>query len=365
MIVPHVIASSLLDHLKELLDSILSHKSPAGLVILGSIDNPIDESSADELFQSLPIPVGGGLFPALLLDGEVSQSGWLVYAVYDEFSVTVVEGISHDYEVTCALSSVETSLIIVDGHAKRISKFLERVYIGSQVATRFFGGGAGSLKSDSRRCIISNSGLLRDAAVVIETSCRSGIGVSHGWRPASRILRATATDGNVVRQLDFKPAFDVYKNLIAEEFNATLDPNDLIVTANMFPLGIRRIGGALIVRDPIAVTDDGGLVCVGEIESDSFLYLLTSDLDTLLKASLDATMQAEADMQAPVTHKIIFDCISRFLLMKESFSSEIAMLRHGDTPVSGVLSIGEIASSSDGFLEFYNKTTAVAAFSGG
>jgi hypothetical protein len=50
--------------------------------------------------------------------------------------------------------------------------------------------------------------------------------------------------------------------------------------------------------------------------------------------------------------------------MKDQFNSELAMLDGGVVATSGVLSIGEIASSSDGFLEFYNKTTAVVAFSG-
>lgn len=132
----------------------------------------------------------------------------------------------------------------------------------------------------------------------------------------------------------------------------------------MFPLGIRRIGGSIIVRDPIATTDDGGLICVGEFDDNCFVYVLTSAMDELLASTASAAQQADADLGCKTQHKIVFDCISRFLLMKEQFNSELAMLGGSEVPTSGVLSIGEIASSSDGFLEFYNKTTAVAAFSG-
>ena len=118
------------------------------------------------------------------------------------------------------------------------------------------------------------------------------------------------------------------------------------------------------MRDPIAVTETGGLICVGEFDNDSFVYLLTSDIQTLLNASLEATQLAVNDLPAKAGFKVVFDCISRFLLMQKDFDSELTLLAQDGVPVAGVLSIGEIASNNQGCLEFYNKTTAVAAFSG-
>lgn len=372
MMTPYFTASASLNELKSLLGYVIERSRPDGLIILGCVDNHIDDDDAHAYLRQLDVPVGGGLFPAVIHEQQVHESGWLVYAVHGELSVTCSENLSLSDQSAKVLSTTaplltsdaEVNLVIVDGHSSSISSFLTQVYDGSSVSAKFFGGGAGSLASSTRRCIISNAGLQRDAAVIIRIAGRSGIGVSHGWRASSQILRATSTSGNTVNELNFRPALEVYAEIIKSEFNAEIDPSNLIGTASMFPLGIRRIGGSIIVRDPIACTDQGGLICVGEFDDNCFVYVLTSAMDELLASTASAAQQADADLGCKTEHKIVFDCISRFLLMKEEFNSELAMLGGSEVPSSGVLSIGEIASSSDGFLEFYNKTTAVAAFSG-
>lgn len=373
MIIPYFSSEGSLEHLEQMVQNIFAESNPDGLVILGCVDNNLDESAADLYFRTLGKPVAGGLFPAVIHEQAVHHSGWLLYAVIGKMTVDCTQHISltntrsvNKTQVTDAstITNDEVKLVVVDGHANGISSFLTQVYASSSVSTKFFGGGAGSLASTTTRCIICNAGLLRDAAVVIQLAGRSGIGVSHGWRATSPILRATSTSGNTVHELNFRPALDVYREIIQSEFNATIDPDDLIGSASMFPLGIRRMGGSIIVRDPIAATEEGGLVCVGEFDDNCFVYVLTSGMDELLASTAHATQQAENDLVARVAQKIVFDCISRFLLMKDQFGDELAMLNNNDARVGGVLSIGEIASGSDGFLEFYNKTTAVAAFSG-
>ena len=364
MILPVFSPSGSLDSLSELIDSIVSKHRPEGLVVFGGTENDFNDSAMDRFLKELSLPIGGGLFPAILYDNKVHSSGWIIHAVYGDFSAVFTDNISGNKDFHYETKPVGTSMVIVDGHAQKISSFLQAVYADSSISTNFFGGGAGSLASSDRRCIVSNQGLKSDAAVVLHFGSESGIGVAHGWKPASKIFRVTAAEGNIVHELDYRPALEVYTELVKTEFSATVDPADLIGTASMFPLGIRRIGGSLIVRDPIAVTETGGLICVGEFDNDSFVYLLTSDIQTLLNASLEATQLAVNDLPAKAGFKVVFDCISRFLLMQKDFDSELTLLAQDGVPVAGVLSIGEIASNNQGCLEFYNKTTAVAAFSG-
>jgi hypothetical protein len=372
MMFPYFIASGTLAQLDSLLRDITHVCAPDGLVILGCVENNIDEETADQYFRQMSVPVGGGLFPSIIHNQQVHKTGWLVYAVHGELGVTCTTDVSRDMQTGITQlskksdgnSDAEIRLVIVDAHATSISSFLSKEYDRSSVSTKFFGGGAGSLTSTTTRCIICNSGLLRDAAVVLRITGHCGVGVSHGWRATSPILRATSTSGNTVHELNFRPALEVYSELIKTEFHADIDPDDLIGTASMFPLGIRRLGGSIIVRDPIASTDQGGLVCVGEFDDNCFVYVLSSTMGELLASTASAVQQAEKDLGKKTAHKIVFDCISRFLLMKDQFNSELTMLEGGVVATSGVLSIGEIASSNDGFLEFYNKTTAVVAFPG-
>jgi hypothetical protein len=53
----------------------------------------------------------------------------------------------------------------------------------------------------------------------------------------SSLLRATSTSGNTVHELNFRPALEVYAELIRSEFNADIDPDDLIGTASILPMG--------------------------------------------------------------------------------------------------------------------------------
>lgn len=364
MITAHFSSFGSLTHLQALINSICAKNQPNGLVIFGSIENDINDDDTDAFLKQLPLPIGGGLFPALFFESKVHSSGWIVYAVYGDFAVACIETMPDASGFSRELPNADTNMILVNGHARNISSLLRQVYADSRVSDRFFGGGVGSLSEPDKRCLISNQGLMSDIAVMISISARCGIGVSHGWAPASQIFRVTSAAGNIVHELDYRPALEVYSELVSSEFGVAIDPEDLIGTASMFPLGIRRIDGSLVVRDPIATTTTGGLICVGEFESDCFVYLLTSNMTTLLGSSLDASEQANADIDVAPGQKIVFDCISRYLLMGEDFARELAVLEQDGLPVSGVLSIGEIASNSSGFLEFYNKTTAVAAFPG-
>ena len=63
---------------------------------------------------------------------------------------------------------------------------------------------------------------------------------------------------------------------------------------------------------------------------------------------------------------IIIDCISRTLFLEEEFPKELAAITEAmpnsdgkETLPQGVLSLGEISSGGDGYLEFYNKTLVV------
>ncbi len=358
-----------LEGLASLIDEAGRTGCDRGLVVLGGIGNEFDRPAATAYFRARTQPLAGGLFPAIVFDRRVHPTGWVVYGFERAPRLTVIEQVS-DLDrnpIDCdgeAADLDETCMVLVDGHANRLSTFLNAVFADEAGSTRYIGGGAGSLESNQHPCIISNRGLLRDAAVIVRTGVRAGVGVSHGWHAASTTMRATATAGNTLCQIDFKPAFEVYRDLVESFHGHSVDPDNMLASASMYPIGIRRLGGSVIVRDPIAVTAAGEIVCVGEFDKDCFVHLLTSNHAALLRSAEEANRQADEDLAGHAGQKVIFDCVSRYLLLKEDFVEEIRLLSDGDVVTSGALSLGEVASDGRGFLEFCNKTTAVALFSG-
>jgi hypothetical protein len=116
-----------------------------------------------------------------------------------------------------------------------------------------------------------------------------------------------------------------------------------------------KVGGDIIVRDPIMIQDDE-LVIVDKVNEGEFVQILNGDMNSLLSGAKNAKLLAHGTSN----NKNVFciDCISRVLYMNDDFQDEIDIIK-GNQTLNGVLTIGEIANNSQTFLEIFNKTTVV------
>ena len=119
--------------------------------------------------------------------------------------------------------------------------------------------------------------------------------------------------------------------------------------ANVYPLGasLMNIGESL--------------VCVGEVPEGSFVSVLHGDAESLLKGAVRAEEIARESFPAKAAPRALFlaDSVSRALFLEDDFPRELAALA-GPEPLFGALTVGEIANNGREYLEFYNKTAAVA-----
>ncbi|MCP3900644.1 MAG: histidine kinase, partial [Desulfobacteraceae bacterium] len=226
----------------------------------------------------------------------------------------------------------------------------------------YIGGGAGSLSMVSKPCLFSNDGLLMDSAILAFFELDSGIGVSHGWESISGPYRVTEADHNIIKTLDFKPAFEAYSDAILEHSGLNIAKDHFFDIAKEYPFGIAKLGAERIVRDPIKVFDNGNIMCVGEVREGSFVDILNGDAESLIAAAGHAkqlSMKAKKDTTKN-DMALFIDCISRVLFLEDKFTDEITEVWSEDLPLVGACTIGEIANSGNDYLEFYNKTAVVA-----
>ena len=139
--------------------------------------------------------------------------------------------------------------------------------------------------------------------------------------------------------------------------------------AKAYPFGLLSEGSEDIVRDPISTNDKGALICVGEVPENSVLNILKGEEKTLLEASREAALKALQELDSPNVTPLLVDCISRSLFLGKNFPKELMeikkLLGEKDLPkAAGVLSLGEISSCGDGFLEFFNKTIVLGLLEG-
>jgi hypothetical protein len=250
-------------------------------------------------------------------------------------------------------------MIFSDGLSDKIESSLEKVFDFYGYEYNYIGGGAGRVSFETGGCIFSNKGVSEDSTQLVFKKSRVSIGVSHGYEPVGESLRVTKCDRNIIKSLNYNPAFEVYQKILKNSFNLDITDENFQEYAKNFPFGISRIGGDFVVRDPLH-TIGTDVRCIGELREDSFVYIMNATVDSLLKAAETAVEKSQTAKTKNMNLRFIVDCVSRYLHMEEDYLEEIATLSDGAENSIGILSIGEIANDGDGIVELYNKTCVVA-----
>lgn len=360
------------DALKQLVDQAASRDGVTALLVLAADANGFTPELVDPILTALPLPVFGGIFPEVLHGRERLRTGTVVLGLTAPTRVEVIPGLSDDhadYEqlIDAKLSGCprsRTMFVLVDGFAKRIAALIDSLFAVFGLELDYVGGGAGSLSSigvGQKPCLLTNQGLLYDCAVLALSDVHGGVGVNHGWTEVSGPYQVTRARGNVIEELDRVLALDVYRAVVEARTGQPLTAEGFFALAKGFPFGISKLGEEKIVRDPIASTAGGGLVCVGEVPQGCFVHVLEGHPDTLVAAARKALELATAAYAGPGQPQVtlLIDCVSRSLALGDDFGRELEAVAHPSIPLVGALTLGEIANSGRDYLEFYNKTSVV------
>lgn len=334
-----------------------------GLLVLAAGDG-LDR--LDAVGRELSVPVFGGVFPAILFEGERYGEGAVVVGLDAAPTTTVVTGLSDpetairsQLEESVATPGETTAFVFVDGFADRIGTFVQRLFESYGLECRFIGGGTGTFSDEPGPSVLTDEGLLTDAAVLATVECPSSLGVRHGWQEVDGPFRANHVDGATLSMLGDEPAFDVYRRVVESDADTELTRENFFEVAKSYPFGISRLHEEKIVRDPFTVSADGAITCFGDIPEGEYLHVLTGTSSSLVEAASDATTEAVDDGGGSL---LSFDCVSRVRYLEADFEAELDAIGDSEEPAVGALTIGEIANGDGGHLQFYNKTVVVAQF---
>ncbi len=349
-----------------------AHPEVQSIIVYICDNNKFNDSltELESCVTSSTVPMIGGIFPEIIYQQHNYQTGYLLVGLNMMLTTYVVPGLSDeniDYETQLEQTISEdaqfdTMMVFVDGLAGRINSLVQGLYaiFGSEV--NYIGGGAGSLSFVQNYCLCTEQGVYKDSAVIATLTERLPTAVGHGWESFSPNHQITLAEKNIVKEIDYKNALEVYESIINVKEAITAD--NFFTIAQSFPLGIKRIDGEYIVRDPISITSEGWLVCVGEVASGEFVDILTGNNANLINSSKNISASLAGKLESTPQAMMLYDCISRALFMHEHFSDELTAMTSGFTHIPtmfGCLVLGEISNSGAGYLEFYNKTSVIAA----
>lgn len=315
----------------------------------------------DAVVREAGIPIFGGLFPGVIHNNSVHNSGLVVIDL--PFEVELVEGelegeldalpdLSHFYE------DGATAFVFVDSLANGKGSFVSALYNTYGTQFSYIGGGAGSLSFESTPCIISNSGLRTNSFVMAVTRSPISIGVAHGWQPISELMKVTESNDRELISLNWEPAFKVYKSLVEEHSGKSFDHCDFFDLAKSYPFGKPLVQAEYVIRDPMR-TDRASVFLVDAIEAGEFVYLMHGDHGKLLEGARRAAETAQQGSRGGDSFSLCIDCISRQLFMGDDFIEELNAVSP-DGRATGALTIGELANTGGSYLELYNKTICIA-----
>ena len=336
------------------------------LMILACDGNAVTAAQIDPLLQALSIPVCGGIFPTVLHDKQHHDLGYLVCAFNDTFQVHELEDMSADmtHEMQTVMSSnniaKNSMFVLLDGLNQHIDSFINKLYDCVGPSVNVLGGGAGSLSFEQKPCIISNQGLLMNCAQIVLLPKLINVGVRHGWEILAGPYMVTESKGNTICSLNYAPAYEVYKEIVAPHTDLDFDNSDFFDIAKTFPFGMERLDGEVLVRDPIMVTEDG-LLCVGKVPLYTMIYILQGAPEQLINAAASGVNVSGEELTLQ-PDAFVFDCVSRKLFLGDLFDEELSSIRQQlpeKASLVGVLSLGEIANGDGGMIQFHNKTTVI------
>ncbi len=202
---------------------------------------------------------------------------------------------------------------------------------------------------EARSGQVSAVGLYGDAL-------RIGHGSRGGWKifgPERRITRAV---GNVLHELDGRPALALYRQYLGDLADA------LPASALRFPLAVRAgtDDQRRLVRTVLAVDDrQGSMTFAGDIPEGCLAQLMHANLDHLVDGAEEAAELARRRGGEHPGLAIAISCVGRRMVLGERSEEEIEATLESLPPETrqiGFYSYGELSPYETGSCDLHNQT---------
>lgn len=331
------------------------------LALVAEADRPAAVPLLQALCRGRGIPLRGAVFPALVAGDRFLGHG-LVLLRLDVMPFApilaplpaaqparqaAVEELAAQLLARLERPRATALFLVFDAMVPDVASLLDVLYLKLADGVRYFGVNAGSETFRPMPCLFDEEREAQGGVLALLLPGHPGAVVEHGYQAPERTISATATEGNRIQTIDWRPAFEVYQEEIREEYGLAVDRESFYRHAVHFPFGLVRADGEILVRIPVALEDDGSLFCVGEVPANALLTPLRAPaVDS--GWTVDRLAQGLATLQGrdlgPESELLAFYCAGRRLHLGERAATELAALaeRTGTRRIAGALSLGEI-----------------------
>jgi hypothetical protein len=187
-------------------------------------------------------------------------------------------------------------------------------------------------------------------------------GSKGGWDIFGPERMVTHSIGNVLYELDGRPALDLYTEYLGDLAES------LPASGLLFPLSIRQHGDTKqLVRTILGVDHaDRSLTFAGDVPTGTYARLMQANFDRLIDGAGEAALQTGIESGSQPTLSLAISCVGRRLLLgdrtEEEVEATLDVLPAGVHQI-GFYSYGELSPSGVGTCELQNQTMTLTTIS--
>ncbi|WP_396170438.1 FIST signal transduction protein [Flavobacterium sp.] len=184
-----------------------------------------------------------------------------------------------------------------------------------------------------------------------------------GWFPFGPERKITKSKGNIIFEIDNKPALDVYKNHLAHRAIG------LPSASLSFPLNVTYENkNQAVVRTILDIDESqNSLILAGDAPENSKVQLLMASVDAIIDGAQLATQLAMKNRKKKAEIAILVSCIGRKFVMNNRVGEETEYVKESlgaSTLITGFYSYGQIAPfDGNDYANLHNQTMTVTLIS--
>jgi hypothetical protein len=261
-------------------------------------------------------------------------------------------------ELAALLGSPVHATVLAAGAAVNGSELAEGLTLGLPARTIVTGGIAADGDRFGRTLVVLGDQVMEESVVGLALAggqLEVGYGCFGGWDPFGPVRRVTRAEGNVLYELEGKPALDLYERYLGPYVQG------LPASALRFPLAL-ELHDRRLVRTVLGIDRAArSMTFAGAIPEGSSVRLMKANTDRLVDGASSAALMAQQDGQTELA--MLVSCVGRRLVLKQRTEEELDAVRDVIGPkahLTGFYSYGELCpSSGDHGSELHNQTMTV------
>jgi len=320
---------------------------------------------------ALEVPLLGAVFPRLIREGGFAPRGALLVRLDAPPPHGLVDGL-REGPTACAArvhAALEPHLargapagalfLLCDATTPRVDGVLEALHDRLGRAVTYLGVMAGSETFRPMPCVFDGRRLVGDALLWLLLPPGTPAVVDHDYDAPPGAGVATSARGDRVFTVDDRPAYDFYRDRLAEQHRVELTPENFYRLAVEFPLGIERPDGQLLVRMPVALEEGGAIRVIGEVPERAVLVTCRAPPPRFGEAG--RALARRLRVEGIGGDMLLFYCAGRRLrLGSESDADLRALLGASGARAAGAITLGEIGGAAAGAGPVFHNGALVA-----